>query len=237
MALFGEKYGDVVRVVDVPGVSLELCGGTHVRSTGEIGIFRFTHETGAAAGVRRIEAITGPAAYRTARALERRLQEAAGLLKAQPEHLTRRLETLLEEHRRLEKQVAELIKKASRGSLDDTVKLSLPRGATLLVQRTQLADRKQIGTILDAIRESQKNTVAVVLSATPSNPSVHIGVTDDLINSGFTAPAIASTISASTGGKGGGRPHFASGSIGDPTRIPTDQDLLSLVSSCLSGKK
>src|SRR5439155_12045398 len=90
MAFFTEKYGDVVRVVDVPGVSLELCGGTHVASTGQIALFRFTHETGAAAGVRRIEALTGPAAYRYALELQHRLSEAAGLLKTQPEHLARR---------------------------------------------------------------------------------------------------------------------------------------------------
>src|SRR6266446_3828740 len=94
MALFGEKYGDVVRVVDVLGVSLEL--------------FRFTHETGAAAGVRRIEALTGPAAYRYALELQNRLSEAAGLLKTQPEHLAKRIEAMLEENRKLERRVAEL---------------------------------------------------------------------------------------------------------------------------------
>src|SRR5882762_10450183 len=115
MALFGEKYGDVVRVVDVPGVSLELCGGTHVGSTGQIALFRFTHETGAAAGVRRIEALTGPTAYRYALELQHRLSEASGLLKTQPEHLARRIEAMLEENKKLEKRVAELLK-AGTGS-------------------------------------------------------------------------------------------------------------------------
>src|SRR5882762_7892399 len=113
MALFGEKYGDVVRVVDVRGVSLELCGGTHVDATGQIALFRFTHETGAAAGVRRVEALTGPAAYRYGLDLERRLDEAAGLLKAQPEHLARRIETMLEENRKLEKRIGEMLKGGS----------------------------------------------------------------------------------------------------------------------------
>src|SRR3989440_9807588 len=115
MALFGEKYGDVVRVVDVPGVSLELCGGTHVGSTGQIALFRFTHETGAAAGVRRIEALTGPSAYRYGLELQHRLSEAAGLLKTQPEHLARRIEAMLEENRKLERQGAELLKEGAGG--------------------------------------------------------------------------------------------------------------------------
>src|SRR5216110_2838416 len=109
MAFFTEKYGDVVRLVDVPGVSLELCGGTHVPTTGQIALFRFTHETGAAAGVRRIEAVTGPLAYELVRKLEQQVDEAASVLKTQPEHLVRRTEQLLEENRKLEKRVDELI--------------------------------------------------------------------------------------------------------------------------------
>src|SRR5207244_13084564 len=110
MAVFTEKYGVIVRVVDVPGVSLELCGGTHVPTTGQIGLFRFTHETGAAAGVRRIEAVTGPVAYELVRKLEAQLEAAAGALKSQPEHVVRRIETLLEENRKLERRVGELLK-------------------------------------------------------------------------------------------------------------------------------
>src|SRR5207244_528014 len=109
MAFFTEKYGDMVRVVDVPGVSLELCGGTHVPSTGQISLFRFTHETGAAAGVRRIEAVTGPAAYQLVRRLAEQLEQAAAVLKAQPEHLVRRIEALVDENRKLEKRVQELL--------------------------------------------------------------------------------------------------------------------------------
>src|SRR5207244_7020307 len=108
-----EKYGDRVRVVDVPGVSLELCGGTHVPSTGQIALFRFTHETGAAAGVRRIEAVTGPGAYALIRKLEGELEDAAGALKTQPEHLVRRIEQLLEENKKLEKRVEDLLKTGS----------------------------------------------------------------------------------------------------------------------------
>src|SRR5213592_1940725 len=106
MAFFTEKYGDIVRVVDVLGVSLELCGGTHVPSTGQISLFRITHETGVAAGVRRIEAVTGPAAYHLVRRLAQQLEQAAGVLKAQPEHLLRRLEALLDENKKLEKRIA-----------------------------------------------------------------------------------------------------------------------------------
>src|SRR3989441_1207745 len=104
IAFFTEKYGDVVRVVDVPGVSLELGGGTHGPSTGQISLFRFTHETGAAAGVRRIEAVTGPAAYQLVRRLAEPLGQAAAVLKAQPEHLGRRIRALVAEDRKREKR-------------------------------------------------------------------------------------------------------------------------------------
>src|SRR2546422_2799157 len=147
MALFGEKYGDAVRVVDVPGVSLELCGGTHVGSTGQIALFRFTHETGAAAGVRRIEALTGPAAYRYAIELQERLSEAAGLLKVPPEHLAKRIEAMLEENKRLEKRIEDLLKGGGGGG--EVVNVQI-RGVDFEIRRVQVEDKKQVAMMCDA---------------------------------------------------------------------------------------
>ena len=212
MAFFTEKYGDIVRVVDVAGVSLELCGGTHVEKTGEIALFRFTHETGSQAGVRRIEAITGPAAYRLARDCERRLDEASGLLKTQPEHLARRIETLLEENRKLEKRLTELLRSGSGGG---------PQGAIetvgdveLHIDESDLDDRSQIALTMDAFR-NQKRRAIRVLYTKGARPGIHVAVTEDLVAQGVKAGEIVSALAASTGGKGGGRPHFASAGVGD----------------------
>jgi alanyl-tRNA synthetase len=108
MALFGEKYGDEVRVVDIPGVSMELCGGTHARHTGEIGLFRIVSESGVAAGVRRIEALTGPGAFRYLTERERALEEVAEILRTKPDNLSQRAERLLAEKAELETLLAEL---------------------------------------------------------------------------------------------------------------------------------
>src|SRR2546422_2415972 len=162
MALFGEKYGDVVRVVDVRGVSLELCGGTHVGSTGQIALFRFTHETGAAAGVRRIEALTGPTAYRYALELQQRLAEASGLLKTQPEHLTRRIEAMLEENRKLERQGQELLK--SGGGEREKGNVERIGGGGLHIDEAELDHRGQIPAILDGFRAEHKRAISVLFT-------------------------------------------------------------------------
>jgi len=216
MALFGEKYGDVVRVVDVPGVSLELCGGTHVASTGQIAVFRFTHETGAAAGVRRIEALTGPAAYRYAIDLQNRLAAAAGLLKTQPEHLARRIETMLEENKRLEKRVAELLKGGAGSEEHGAVEKI--GDVELHVSESRLDDRGQIAALMDGFRAKHKGAISVLFT-TGDRAGIHVAVTDDLVSKGVKAGDIANAIAATTGGKGGGRPHFASAGVGDPGKL------------------
>jgi len=216
MALFGEKYGDVVRVVDVPGVSLELCGGTHVASTGQIALFRFTHETGAAAGVRRIEALTGPAAYRYALELQHRLSEAAGLLKTQPEHLARRIEAMLDENRKLEKQVAELLKGgAGRGEQGAVEKIG---DVELHISESDLDDRAQIAATMDGFRAKHKRAISVLFTR-GERAGIHVAVTDDLVSKGVKAGDIANAIASTTGGKGGGRPHFASAGVGDRAKL------------------
>jgi len=221
MALFGEKYGDVVRVVDVPGVSLELCGGTHVGSTGQIALFRFTHETGAAAGVRRIEALTGPAAYRYALELQHRLNEAAGLLKTQPEHLAKRIEAMLEEQKKLEKRLEELLRQG--GGAASGQELRVPNGPSLWYVTTDIQDRNQVAVMVDGLRAQHPQSATVVIA--PS--TAYVGVGDALIER-LKAPEVITVISKYTGGRGGGRPHFASGSIPDPSKTPSSTTLVDL---------
>jgi len=216
MALFGEKYGDVVRVVDIPGVSLELCGGTHVGSTGQIALFRFTHETGAAAGVRRIEALTGPAAYRYALELQSRLTEAAGLLKTQPEHLARRIEAMLEENRKMERRIEELLR-GGAGSREQGAVEKFGE-VELYIDESDLDDRAQIGMLMDGFRAKHKSAISVLFT-TGKRAGIHVAVTDDLVSKGIKAGDIANAIATMTGGKGGGRPQFASAGVGDPAKL------------------
>ena len=216
MALFGEKYGERVRVVDIgDGVSLELCGGTHVPSTGQIALFRFTHETGAEAGVRRIEAITGPAAYRHLRELEQRLAGAARLLKAQPEHVEKRIEALIEERKKLEHQIAGMLK--SGGSREPGAVLHVG-DVELHVADSDLEDREQIALAMDAFRRGRSGAISVLFTR-GLRPGIHVAVTDDLVAKGVQAGKLAGAIAAVSGGKGGGRPHFASAGAGDPARL------------------
>jgi alanyl-tRNA synthetase len=212
MALFGEKYGDRVRVVDIPDLSLELCGGTHVRSTGQIGLFHFAHETGVAAGVRRIEAVTGPGAYELVRRLDERLETVAALLKASPEHLARRVEGLLEEQRKLERQIEDLLRRGSGewGVGSGTVQVG---DVTLIVDDAPITDRGQVGWLMDVFREQQKRAIKVLFTG-GERPGVHVAVTDDLVSRGVKAGDLVRQIAALSGGSGGGRPHFASGGIG-----------------------
>jgi alanyl-tRNA synthetase len=234
MALFGEKYGDVVRVVDIAGLSIELCGGTHVRSTGQIGLFHFTHETGVAAGVRRIEAVTGPGAYDAVRALDERITAASDLLRTTPEHLAKKIESLLDERRRLEKQIEEIIKRGTgeRGAGSGTLRIG---EATLLMDESPVSDRTQIGVMMDAFREQQKQAVKVLFTA-GERPGIHVAVTDDLIARGVRAGDLVKRIAAVSGGSGGGRPHFASGGIGDPGQLDeTRRRVPGIVEAALAG--
>ena len=217
MALFGEKYGDTVRVVDIPELSLELCGGTHVRSTGQIGLFHFTHETGVAAGVRRIEAVTGPAAYAFVKTLTERMGEAAGTLRTSPEHVARKIESLLDEKKRLEKQVEELLKSGSaeRGLQAETHRVG---DVTLFIEESYVSDRAQVGLIIDSFRSRNKNAIELLLT-TGDRPGLHVAVTDDLISRGVRAGDLVQRLAAVSGGKGGGRPHFASAGVGDTSKL------------------
>jgi len=217
MALFGEKYGDVVRVITVPGVSRELCGGCHVRTTGQIGLLRLVGETGVGAGVRRVEALTGPGAYDWLLERVRLLDGVAETVGSAPEHLTRKVEALVEERKKLERRVEELI----RGGGADVGKARTTEvnGTRIAVSTSATADRNEIGAMIDAFR-AQAGSGVLVIVATGERPGIHVGVTDDLVQRGVLAPDLANRLAALSGGKGGGRPHFASAGAGDATRLP-----------------
>jgi alanyl-tRNA synthetase len=215
MAFFSEKYGDVVRVVQM-GPSVELCGGTHVRSTGQIGTFRFSGQTGVAAGVRRIEAVTGTGALRAVRELEQRLAQVAETLKAQPEHLVRRVEQLLEERQRLEARLAEALK--SGGGSPAVGQVMEVDGVQLTMAETTTEDREEAGQIADRFREGKRNAV-LVLFGTTGRGAIHVTLTDDLVSAGRKAADLVNRIAAVSGGRGGGRPHFASAGAGDPGKL------------------
>jgi len=223
MALFGEKYGDEVRVVDIPAVSRELCGGTHVRHTGEIGLFTVTSESGIGSGVRRIEAQTGPGAYEHFRSIEERLDEAASTLRTSPEHLVRRAEQLLEERARLEALVAELRAGGGAGEevvVERRIEIQDDDGFTFRAVRMKARNADDARAWGDGFLDEEESGVAVLAAEMPEEKHVLFTfVSDDLISKGLRADAIVRDVAAVCDGRGGGRPHLAQAGVGDPSRI------------------
>ena len=215
MALFSEKYGDQVRVVFMGESSIELCGGTHVRSTGQVGLFQFLSQGGVAAGVRRIEAVTGPEAYAQIEALQARLAQVAHTVKAQPEHLQRKLEQLLEERDKLAARVTELLKGGGAAVQGTSLEI---QGVAVTVTDTAAEDRDEIAAVADTFRGGRESAV-LVLFGTAGKGAIHVAVTDDLVRSGRKAGDLVNRLAALSGGKGGGRPHFASAGAGDLGRL------------------
>ena len=221
MALFGEKYGDVVRVIDVPGVSQELCGGTHVRTTGQVGLFSFISETGIAAGVRRVEAFTGHSAFGRARSQDELLQSLAGSLRTPVEGLAGRVQQMLEESKRLEQVVSAQGLKQAVTQVEHLLangNLGEPR---FVSGRIELTSGTDLGAVVDGIRERLPSGAAVLHAVYPEegrHAFISV-VTDDLIRSGLRAGDLVRVSSQATGSGGGGRPHFAQGGIGDPALV------------------
>ena len=214
MALFGEKYGDEVRVVAMgggsdgrPAYSIELCGGTHVHRTGDIGLFRLLSEGAVSAGVRRIEAVTGPAALAVIGEAERRLDEVAGLLKASPADVAARVAVLIEDRKRLEKQVSELQRKLATGN--GAPELEEINGIPLAARNVGDVPGKELRGLVEAIAQSAGSSVVAVVSTADGKASVAVGVSADLIKR-ISAVDLVRAASVAVGGKGGGgRPDMA----------------------------
>ncbi len=216
------------------GPSVELCGGTHVRSTGQMGLFRFSSQTGVAAGVRRIEAVTGSGAYDDVASLEARIAELSDVLKARPDHLMRRVEQILEERDKLEARLAAMVEAGTASTVVDETVFEI-NGVVLTVGQTLSDDRDEIGTIADRFREGRRNGVLVLFSDT-GRGAVHAAVTDDLVKRGRKAGDLVNRIAAMSGGRGGGRPSFASAGAGDVAKIPAAREATpTIVASWLTG--
>ena len=219
MALFGEKYADEVRVVDIPGVSLELCGGTHVRRTGEIGLFKVTSETGVAGGVRRMEAVTGRKAFDYLAAFKSRLEELAVSVKVAPANVERRVRELVVEKADLEALIDELRRDGGGGAeilaeseFEASGHRMTYRGVRIKARGAQ--DARAWG---DSFRDSTEAAIAVVAAELPGDKhALFAFATDRAIAAGIRADAVVREVAAAVGGRGGGRPHMAQAGVSDP---------------------
>jgi len=210
IAMFTEKYGDRVRVVSFGSASTELCGGTHARATGDIGLLQIVSQSGIAAGVRRIEALTGLGALRYVRERERTLRRVGELLRVAPQQAPERVEKLLEERKEKEREIAEL--RRARHQAPAAAEAHAPpreiAGVRVLVREVAGADGKELRTLVDDLRGQLKSGVVLVASTQDGRVSLALGVTPDL-RERFQAGDLVRELAAIVGGKGGGRPDFA----------------------------
>ncbi len=219
MMLFGEKYGETVRVLDI-GSSRELCGGTHVKATGDIGLFKVVAEGGVAAGVRRIEAVTGANALAYLQSLEDSVAQAAGALKAPPTELNARLTQVLEQVKTLEKEVSALKGKVASAQSDELLTQAVDiKGTKLLVAKLEGADAKTLRDTMDKLKDKMKSAVIVLAAVDGEKVNIAAGVTAD--NTGkVKAGEMANFVAQQVGGKGGGKPDMAMAGGTDAAALP-----------------
>ncbi|MFS2126988.1 alanine--tRNA ligase [Pseudomonas sp. Pseusp97] len=212
MALFGEKYGDQVRVLSMGGkFSVELCGGTHVSRTGDIGLFKITSEGGVASGVRRIEAVTGGAALAYLNGAEEQLKEAAGLVKGSRDNLLDKLSGLIERNRQLEKELEQLKAKAASAAGDDLAGSAVEVGGVkVLSSRLDGLDGKALLALVDQLKNKLGSGVILLGGVFEEKVVLVAGVTQDL-TAKLKAGDLMKQAAAAVGGKGGGRPDMAQG--------------------------
>ena len=219
MALFGEKYGDQVRVLGI-GSSTELCGGTHVTRTGDIGLFKIVSEGGVAAGIRRVEAVTGEHALALVQSLAARVNEAANALKVQPEEITQRIAQVQDQVKSLEKELAALKAKMASGQGDDLLAQAVDiHGIKVLAVTLENADVNTLRAVMDKMKDKLKTAAIVLASVSDGKVSLIAGVTADS-TSKVKAGDLVNFVAQQVGGKGGGRPDMAQAGGTDPSGLP-----------------
>ena len=218
MMLFGEKYGDEVRVLDI-GSSRELCGGTHVRRTGDIGLFKIVAESGVAAGVRRVEAVTGENALAYLQALEGTVQRLAGALKSAPAEVPARVAQVLDQVRQLERELAALKGRLASSQGDELMAQAVDvKGLKVLAARLEGADAKTLRDTLDKLKDKLKTAVIVLAVVDGGRVQLAAGVTSDSVGR-IKAGDLVNHVARQVGGKGGGKPDMAMAGGTDPSRL------------------
>ena len=218
MMLFGEKYGDEVRVLDI-GSSREFCGGTHVPRTGDIGLFKIVGESGVAAGVRRVEAITGDNALAYLQSLETTMQQLAGALKAAPAEVPVRLHQVMDQVRALEKELASLKGKLASSQGDELLASAVDvNGIKVLAAMLDGADAKALRDTMDKLKDKLKTAAIVLASVEGGKVQIAAGVTNDSTGK-VKAGELANFVAQQVGGKGGGKPDMAMAGGTDPSRL------------------
>ncbi|MDN4039250.1 alanine--tRNA ligase [Massilia sp. YIM B02443] len=219
MALFGEKYGDTVRVLDI-GTSKELCGGVHVTRTGDIGLFKIVSEGGVAAGIRRVEAVTGEGALALVQSINAKLLAAAGALKTSPDELTGRIAQVQDQVKTLEKEVAALKSKLAAGQGDELLTQAVDvNGIKVLAATMEGADVATLREAMDKLKDKLKTAAIVLASVADGKVSLIAGVTKDATGK-VKAGELVNFVAQQVGGKGGGRPDMAQAGGTDPSGLP-----------------
>lgn len=234
MALFGEKYGEKVRVVSMGDFSKEFCGGTHVKKTGDITAFKIISESGVAAGVRRIEALTGDNVFAYYRAMEEELQKAAQVVKSTPANLIERLEHLMAEVKELQSENESLKSKAAREALGDVMdQVTEVKGVKLLAAEADGVDMNGLRDLGDQLKEKLGEGVIVLASAADGKVNLVAMATDGAMKQGAHAGNLIKAIAGKVGGGGGGRPNMAQAGGKNPAGIP---DALAEAKTTLEGQ-
>jgi alanyl-tRNA synthetase len=216
--LFGEKYGDVVRVIDI-GASRELCGGTHVGRTGDIGVFSIVAESGVAAGIRRVEAITGEVALSYLQGMETALGGVAGTLKVQPGEVPARVHSILDEVHKLERELTRLKSKQVAAQGDALVdRVIAVKDAKVLAATLDGADVNALRATVDKLRDRLGSAAVVLATAQGSKVTLIAGVTADLTGK-LKAGELVNFVARQVGGKGGGRPDMAQAGGTEPDKL------------------
>jgi alanyl-tRNA synthetase len=219
MMLFGEKYGDTVRVLSI-GSSKELCGGTHVQRTGDIGLFKVVAESGVAAGVRRVEAVTGDNALAYLQQLEGSVNGLAGTLKATPAEVPARVHAVLDQVRHLEKELAALKSKLASAQGDELLAQAVDLGGIqVLAAVLEGADAKSLRETLDRLKSKLKSAAIVLAAVDGSKVQLAAGVTADHM-ARVKAGELVNFVAQQVGGKGGGKPDLAMAGGTEPAGLP-----------------